>query len=124
VGPPLDGPPGAVPSSIVVVVPLPQPSRSSVVVPSSPFSVTPPGRGVRVFGVVGLIFSLKNKVNGLISIIEHEKRKKKTYCGPNDDSRRLGRVVREVARLWPRVVLLVLCLVSWESELMVLVWWE
>jgi hypothetical protein len=121
VGSPLDGPPCAVPSSIVVVVPLPQPSWLSVVVPLSPLSVTPPGRGVRTFGVVGLIFPLKNKANALVSIIEHEEKKKKTYCGPNDDSRRLGRVVREVARLWPRAVL---CLLSWELVLTELGWWE
>jgi hypothetical protein len=44
-------------------------------------------------------------------------RRRKTYYGPNDDSRRLGRVVHEVARLWPQVVLPVLCLLSWELAL-------
>jgi hypothetical protein len=48
-------------------------------------------------------------------MIEEEK----TYYGPNDNSRRLGRVVHEVAHLWPQVVLPVLCLLSWESALTV-----
>jgi hypothetical protein len=56
VGPPLDGPPCTVPSSIVVLVPLPQPSQLSVVVLLSPLSVTPPGCGVRIFGILGLVF--------------------------------------------------------------------
>ena len=51
-------------------------------------------------------------------------RRRKTYYGPNDDSRHLGRVVHEVARLWSQVVLLVLCLLLWESALVVLGSWE
>jgi hypothetical protein len=50
-------------------------------------------------------FFPKIKVD-LISIIHHERKKKKTYYGPNDANRRLGRVVRELARLWKRAVLL------------------
>jgi hypothetical protein len=66
-------------------------------------------------------FSLKNKANALVSIIEHEEKKKKTYCGPNNNLRRLGHVVHKVAHLWPWTVL---CLLLWESMLMELGWWE
>ena len=58
------------------------------------------------FAAVSLVFSLKIKVKDLISIIQHERKKKKTYYGPNDTNRHLGRIVRELARLWKQVVLL------------------
>ena len=55
----------------------------------------------------------------LVSIVNTNGGRKKTYYGQNDDSHRLGCIVREVAHLWPQVVLLVLCLLLWESVLMV-----
>ena len=55
----------------------------------------------------------------LVSIVNTNGGRKKTYYGPNDDSHHLGHVVHKVAHLWPQVVLLVLCLLLWESVLMV-----
>jgi hypothetical protein len=105
-GTPLHGPPGTSLSPCCLVV------ITTVIHPASRGSQ----RWCRVVGVVcrpfhsrlaavSLIFSLKIKVD-LISIIHHERKKKKTYYGPNDANRRLGRVVRELARLWKRAVLL------------------
>ena len=68
VGPSLDRPPSTIPSSIVIVVPCLQPSQLLVVgcwllSHHACLAVTPPGHGVHVFALVGLKFSLKNKLN-------------------------------------------------------------
>ena len=40
-------------------------------------SITLPGHRVHIFSVVGLVFSLRNKLNVSVSKIEHEEKKKK-----------------------------------------------
>ena len=96
---PLHGPPSTslFPCCLVVITPVIHPgSRGS----------QRWGSSVGCFAAVSLVFSLKIKVKDLISIIQHERKKKKTYYGPNDNNRRLGHIVRELAHLWKRVVLL------------------
>ena len=77
VGPPLDRPPGTVLSSIVVIVPISSPPGCQLSSQCPCLSITLPGHRVRVFGVVGLISFLRNKLNVSVSKIECEEKKKK-----------------------------------------------
>ena len=77
VGPPLDGPPSTILSSIVVVVPISSPPGCQLSSQHPCLSITLPGHRVRVFGVIGLIFFLRNKLDVSVSKIECEEKKKK-----------------------------------------------